>query len=536
MIIEWIQLQDIIFYKFISGQEYEFFDSELNTCLRCSNVLNGCQKCHLDIDMKILECDQCDNGLFLLTQNQTTVDYYAHTVIVSLDVYLVKEKQLTMAGQVHQQPKSNPSYQISKLARTSSSLSFITNCHIYNYYDQFNCLVCHEGFYLSKSSYFNISANRHQDICQPNAQPDLCLQSSSEFVCDTCIYGYNTYQIGDKKFCQSKNLKIENQFQTLECNQQNGAQIKTLRCEFEIEQSTSNVIQKKITSCLGGFVDLQTGQCVSSCGLGRYGNVTLGYLGMIEQTLCLNCDSSCYECSSSETQCTSCKEGFYLDSLTKTCKQKNGLLEQTIYVQSKDFSNDYSANGTVEYPFISILEALTFSYEIGSPYKSANISILLFSDRDHSMQRYDFAKTSQFLLNYRNIDKNAQSIKIIIDTVNSAPVKVYYKLRDKFQFLVGAGLTIRNIEFDAIDSILDIREDNINLNSLNNDSYQCLLSTNSSCCSFAYNEIQQSKVLTGAQFCQIMHSGQAGSSLLDTLDCLNRDQLQFGSLIKVIIN
>ncbi|CDW83791.1 UNKNOWN [Stylonychia lemnae] len=216
--------------------------------------------------------------------------------------------------------------------QTSSSLSSISNCHIYNYYDQYNCLVCLSGFYLSKNGYFNISANRYQDICQPNVQTDLCLQSRSEFVCDTCIYGYNTIQIGDKKSCHK-------------CNQQNGAQIKTLRCEFEIEQSTSNVIQKKITSCLGGFVDLQTGECVSSCGVGRYGNVTLGYSGMIEQTLCLDCDSSCYECSSQKTQCLSCKEEFYLDSLTKTCKQKNGLLETTIYVQSKDFSNDYTPNG-----------------------------------------------------------------------------------------------------------------------------------------------------------------------------------------------
>lgn len=31
-----------------------------------------------------------------------------------------------------------------------------------------------------------------------------------------------------------------------------------------------------------------------------------------------------------------------------------------------------------------------------------------------------------------------------------------YKLRDKWKFRVGAGLTIRNIVFDAIDSVINI--------------------------------------------------------------------------------
>ncbi|CDW84966.1 UNKNOWN [Stylonychia lemnae] len=56
----------------------------------------------------------------------------------------------------------------------------------------------------------------------------------------------------------------------------------------------------------------------------------------------------------------------------------------------------------------------------------------------------------------------SQSTKIIIDTLDSVPTKVYFKLRDKFSFLVGAGLSISNIEFDATDSILDVREAAVN--------------------------------------------------------------------------
>ncbi|CDW74523.1 UNKNOWN [Stylonychia lemnae] len=238
-------------------------------------------------------------------------------------------------------------------------------------------------------------------------------------------------------------LKFQSQFQFIECNQQNGAQIKTLRCQFERVEESLIIIQKNITSCLGGFVDPITGNCVSNCGIGKYGNITLGFNGMIEQTLCLDCDSTCFECSS-KYQCLSCKFGFYLDLKTQTCKQKSGQLETTIYVKSQEYNNQYNGDGSIEYPFRSIIDALTNSYELGSPYESATITILLFSNQNHSMLRYD---TKQRL--FVNKDKNAQSTKIIIDTVDHVSVKVYYKMRDKFQFLVGAGLTIRNIEFDA---------------------------------------------------------------------------------------
>lgn len=53
---------------------------------------------------------------------------------------------------------------------------------------------------------------------------------------------------------------------------------------------------------------------------------------------------------------------------------------------------------------------------------------------------------------------NSQSTQLIIDVADtsssSLPFPVYYKLRDKWNFKVGGGLTINNIKFDAIDSIL----------------------------------------------------------------------------------
>lgn len=52
-------------------------------------------------------------------------------------------------------------------------------------------------------------------------------------------------------------------------------------------------------------------------------------------------------------------------------------------------------------------------------------------------------------------DTWSQNMKLIIKSEDSAnPVTIRYKLRDKFQFLVGAGLEISDVIFDAIDSVI----------------------------------------------------------------------------------
>ncbi|CDW82514.1 UNKNOWN [Stylonychia lemnae] len=346
---------------------------------------------------KKIECEKCENGLFLLKENHT------------LDCGIL-----------------------------------CTNCD-----SDLGCQSCY-----GEASNNGWSANPNLNV--QNVRPPIQLTAFNVMI--QLIKNLLQLEIQtilatlNRIFAQKQDQSISVILASMECEQKNGAQIKTLRCSFEIDQQSLTITQKNITSCLGGFVNLITGNCVSNCGIGKFGNITLGFNGMIEQTLCLDCDSTCFECSS-KYQCLSCKRGFYLDLQTKTCKQKMGQLETTIYVKSMEYNSQYNADGSREYPFGSIIDALTNSYEIGSPFESATVTILLFSDQDHSMLRYD---TNQGL--FVNKDKNAQSTKIIIDTVNSVSVKVYYKMRDKFQFQVGAGLTIRNIQFDAVDSILDIRD------------------------------------------------------------------------------
>ncbi|CDW83632.1 UNKNOWN [Stylonychia lemnae] len=65
--------------------------------LGCQSVINGCLECHLSIFSKIIECGKCENGLFLLKENQT---------LVILVVNLALEKQLIMVGLMHFKWKS----------------------------------------------------------------------------------------------------------------------------------------------------------------------------------------------------------------------------------------------------------------------------------------------------------------------------------------------------------------------------------------------------------------------------------------------
>ncbi len=62
-------------------------------------------------------------------------------------------------------------------------------------------------------------------------------------------------------------------------------------------------------------------------------------------------------------------------------------------------------------------------------------------------------KRGRIIYKPMNLDNNAQTTSLIIDSFDSATkVSVYYKLRDKWTFKVGAGLTVKNVIFDGIDS------------------------------------------------------------------------------------
>ena len=56
-------------------------------------------------------------------------------------------------------------------------------------------------------------------------------------------------------------------------------------------------------------------------------------------------------------------------------------------------------------------------------------------------------------------DDWSQTTSIIINTQSGSQVTLNYKLRDKWTFKVGAGLSISNIIFEAVDSVINVAYD-----------------------------------------------------------------------------
>ncbi|CDW86612.1 UNKNOWN [Stylonychia lemnae] len=189
---------------------------------------------------------------------------------------------------------------------------------------------------------------------------------ASETVCQNCIYGYSIFEKDNQALCYDCNSNVA------------GSIISNLRCTFKMD-NTDNVVLNKITACLDGYVDQLTGNCVTSCGTGKFGSVTYGLRGMINSTTCLDCDSSCFECTT-VSECLSCKKGNYLsvtntDRKTGTCRAKAGTFQTTYYVQSKKgIQTATRIDGTNRFPFYSIQHAITMAYSTGARYKSKHCS------------------------------------------------------------------------------------------------------------------------------------------------------------------
>lgn len=85
---------------------------------------------------------------------------------------------------------------------------------------------------------------------------------------------------------------------------------------------------------------------------------------------------------------------------------------------------------------------------MAAPFKLATMTIVLKTGT-HAMIR----SNEGFYMPNR-YDDWSQNVQLYIKSEDSAnPVTIRYKLRDTFKFLVGAGLTIENVYFQAADSI-----------------------------------------------------------------------------------
>lgn len=95
--------------------------------------------------------------------------------------------------------------------------------------------------------------------------------------------------------------------------------------------------------------------------------------------------------------------------------------------------------------FFSLDDAIAKAYELGAPYNSATINIYLVdgtggSKGIHYLRPITNSERKYIPANY----DNTQTTKIIIspNAGSTNPPTIIYKMRDKFTFPVGAGLTI----------------------------------------------------------------------------------------------
>lgn len=84
-----------------------------------------------------------------------------------------------------------------------------------------------------------------------------------------------------------------------------------MRCEISLTAG-ANPPPLKLTACRDGYIDTNR-KCVTNCGPGMYGKASFSSRGIVSESKCFACDSSCAECvGAGPNQCKECKNGFYL--------------------------------------------------------------------------------------------------------------------------------------------------------------------------------------------------------------------------------
>ncbi|KAL4464822.1 hypothetical protein ABPG74_011383 [Tetrahymena malaccensis] len=175
--------------------------------------------------------------------------------------------------------------------------------------DKFSCVNCPTNYYKQYygSDLVNNTDPRYQkSMCQTtcfatNYYQDTSTQSclkcaDSCLTCNgqldsNCLTCPPNYYLDGQSFgycvqtCSSSYYKDDLTMKCLKCN---------TNC-LECTQNQPNFCSQCVD---GNYLTIGTGLCVSDCGQGQWGNNT--------NWTCQLCDSSCYTCSQSATNCTSC--------------------------------------------------------------------------------------------------------------------------------------------------------------------------------------------------------------------------------------
>eukprot|EP00347_Sterkiella_histriomuscorum_P003595 403363685 len=471
------------------GQGNANVQDESANCYQCENKIWGCQACNrIGMSSKTyIECTKCHEGLYLLTNetnNNALPNRYsmcvpdctkAHSSYVndpvsgscrwcgqhcsSCDSMTGCEScqpQLTSSGFSlafnSTESTINSFFNFAQCTIGNSIASPIPNCITYDTTKPRSCKYCENG-------YFKVDMNNDGqfEMCKYSNIAN-CVTSNSLNQCDLCSeYGGFSNALQMCRTCA-------------------GTGSSTSFGEYSKCSITGagGVIPD---ACKEGYVD-SNNQCVTSCKSGQFGLATYSFKQLPTATTCTNCNSTCFECMDANF-CFSCRKGYYLEHQMVNgefakygyCKVKTSVsspFTSTIYVTAAVFTtgtqleSQLLKDGSISSPFNQIQDAISKANELGAPYTSALITILL-----NNVDNAYLGMLRTYYQHYKQMysDYTTQSTKILIDVTDSStntPLIVYYKLKDKWTFNVGGGLEINNVQFDAIDSILQSGSDTNN--------------------------------------------------------------------------
>ncbi|CDW79376.1 UNKNOWN [Stylonychia lemnae] len=311
--------------------------------------------------------------------------------------------------------------------------------------DEDTCTLCYDNFKIDDQDGFGLVEPIQGSICY-KCFDDQCIECDYLMDCKLCPQKYDivsTIIISDPiivtaNICQAIHYP--------DC----------ASCDIDPVDLTSISCQ----SCINGYYDQSLG-CLSKCPIGFFGVAQYSKRGFIETSSCQICNSSCEECVSNQ-YCSSCPRNYYLEKFSYSksygyCKLKElNYITTTLYVTNDDITVDVqNLDGSEALPFGDLEDAIERAYEIAAPYKHALITIYLKESANYGKNHYLLRNARDFYQS-KVEDKQSQGLTLIIKpaTTVDGKITVYNKRRDQFQINVSGGLTIENIIFDSLDSVI----------------------------------------------------------------------------------
>ena len=177
----------------------------------------------------------------------------------------------------------------------------VPNCFKFKSENYEECELCYEGFYLKDENTKCVKHSNPISGCNVLSQTE----DNKCIFCDNIQYRTSTNELSGQ--CGDRNNFFEN------CERYSRGGDKCLECAkdhiFHFEKKRCSI---QIANCLVYNIDLRILQC-SNCEDTHYLNT--------EKTTCTDAQNSINGCQKYDTgpSCNICKQGFYLDTDTKTC-------------------------------------------------------------------------------------------------------------------------------------------------------------------------------------------------------------------------